>query len=91
MFRTDPLDFDQKCDGSLPLEELLQPNPELRKLLQDIDRSKTRVWGLTNAYHTVRTFDLRNQFLLLILSDLARITSTAYSRNTRPDRRHRFL
>ncbi|KAH9943486.1 pyrimidine 5-nucleotidase [Epithele typhae] len=48
----DPLDFDQKCDGSLPLEELLKPNPGLRQLLKDIDRTKARVWGLTNAYYT---------------------------------------
>ncbi|OCH92938.1 pyrimidine 5-nucleotidase [Obba rivulosa] len=48
----DPLDFDRKCDGSLPLEEMLKPDPELRKLLEDIDRSKARIWALTNAYHT---------------------------------------
>ncbi|TBU32826.1 pyrimidine 5-nucleotidase [Dichomitus squalens] len=48
----DPLDFDRKCDGSLPLEELLKPDPVLRKLLEDIDRTKVRVWGLTNAYYT---------------------------------------
>ncbi|KAJ7179041.1 pyrimidine 5-nucleotidase [Mycena filopes] len=45
----DPLDFDQKCDGSLPLEDLIKPNPTLRKLLQDID-PKVKIWGLTNAY-----------------------------------------
>lgn len=56
LVETDPLDFDRKCDGSLPLEELLKPDPVLRKLLQDIDRSKVRVWGLTNAYHTVRVY-----------------------------------
>jgi len=48
----DPLDFDSKCDGSLPLDTLLKPNPVTRKLLQDLDRTKTRVWGLTNAYKT---------------------------------------
>ncbi|KAI0921841.1 hypothetical protein AcV5_000677 [Taiwanofungus camphoratus] len=48
----DPLDFDRKCDGSLPLENMLKPDPQLRKLLEDIDRSKARVWGLTNAYRT---------------------------------------
>jgi pyrimidine and pyridine-specific 5'-nucleotidase len=52
---TDPLDFDQKCDGSLPLETMIMPNPPLRKLFQDIDRSKARVWALTNAYLPVRT------------------------------------
>jgi len=49
----DPLDFDEKCDGSLPLEDMLRPNPTLRRLFEDIDRSKARVWALTNAYVTV--------------------------------------
>ncbi|KAF9818319.1 hypothetical protein IEO21_02834 [Rhodonia placenta] len=48
----DALDFDRKCDGSLPLEETLKPDSKLRKLLEDFDRSKTRVWALTNAYRT---------------------------------------
>ncbi|KAH8999234.1 pyrimidine 5-nucleotidase [Lactarius akahatsu] len=48
----DPIDFNEKCDGSLPLEEMLKPNPRVRQLLQDIDRSKCRVWALTNAYRT---------------------------------------
>ncbi|KAF8812527.1 pyrimidine 5-nucleotidase [Phlegmacium glaucopus] len=46
----DPLDFDSKCDGSLPLEDMIEYDPSLRKLLEDIDRSKARVWALTNAY-----------------------------------------
>ncbi|KAF9485272.1 pyrimidine 5-nucleotidase [Pholiota conissans] len=46
----DPLDFDQKCDGSLPLESMITYDPKLRKLLEDIDRTKVRVWALTNAY-----------------------------------------
>ncbi|KAH9938203.1 pyrimidine 5-nucleotidase [Fomitopsis serialis] len=46
----DALDFDRKCDGSLPLEDILKPDLKLRKLLEDIDRSKARVWALTNAY-----------------------------------------
>jgi pyrimidine and pyridine-specific 5'-nucleotidase len=53
-YRVDPIEFDEKCDGSLPLEEMLKPNPLVRQLLQDIDRSKCRVWALTNAYRTVR-------------------------------------
>jgi hypothetical protein len=50
----DPLDFDEKCDASLPLEKMLSPDPRMRKLLEEIDRSKCRVWALTNAYRTVR-------------------------------------
>ncbi|KAG8745762.1 hypothetical protein FRC10_007023 [Ceratobasidium sp. 414] len=49
----DPLDFDAKVDASLPLEELLTPNPAIRKLLEDIDPSKARIWALTNAYKTL--------------------------------------
>jgi pyrimidine and pyridine-specific 5'-nucleotidase len=50
----DGLDFDRKCDQSLPLEELLSEDGTVRKLLEDMDRCKTRVWALTNAYVTVR-------------------------------------
>lgn len=52
----DPIDYDQRCDSALPLEELLQPNPSLRRLLLDIDRSKARVWCITNAFklHALR-------------------------------------
>ncbi|KIY67936.1 pyrimidine 5-nucleotidase [Cylindrobasidium torrendii FP15055 ss-10] len=46
----DPIDFDKKCDGSLPLESMIRPNVALRQLFLDIDRSKARVWALTNAY-----------------------------------------
>ncbi|KZV77193.1 pyrimidine 5-nucleotidase, partial [Peniophora sp. CONT] len=46
----DPLDFDKKCDQSLPLEEMIKPDPALRQLFLDIDRTKYRVWALTNAY-----------------------------------------
>lgn len=48
----DPLDYNAKVDDALPLEDIIKPNPQLRKLLQDIDRSKVTVWLLTNAYVT---------------------------------------
>jgi len=58
----DPLDFNEKCDGSLPLEDMIQPDPIVRKLFQDIDRSKARVWALTNAYkpHAQRVLKILN-------------------------------
>jgi len=34
----------------LPLEDKLKFDPSVRKLLEDINRSKARVWGLTNAF-----------------------------------------
>ncbi|KAI3622860.1 hypothetical protein GLX27_004036 [Malassezia furfur] len=48
----DPMDYDEKCDGSLPLERVLHPDPALRALLERIDRRKVRVYALTNAYKT---------------------------------------
>ncbi|KAL0565054.1 putative suppressor of disruption of TFIIS [Marasmius crinis-equi] len=58
----DPLDFDRKCDQALPLEEMIHYKPSLRKLFEDIDRSKFRVWALTNAYrpHAERVLRILN-------------------------------
>ncbi|KAJ3814203.1 pyrimidine 5-nucleotidase [Lentinula lateritia] len=58
----DPLDFDRNCDQALPLEEMIFPNPVHRKLLKDIDRSRVRVWALTNAYkvHAERVLRILN-------------------------------
>ncbi|KAI1386183.1 pyrimidine 5-nucleotidase [Hypoxylon trugodes] len=48
----DPLDYNAKVDDALPLEGIIKPNPQLRKLLEDIDASKVKLWLLTNAYVT---------------------------------------
>ncbi|PLB40148.1 putative pyrimidine 5'-nucleotidase [Aspergillus candidus] len=48
--KIDPLEFNREVDDALPLDTILKPNPGLRKLLKDIDRSKVRLWLLTNAY-----------------------------------------
>lgn len=50
----DPMDYDRQCDASLPLESLLRPDDEVIDLLSRIDRTKTRVYALTNAYKVVR-------------------------------------
>ncbi|KAI1816915.1 pyrimidine 5-nucleotidase [Poronia punctata] len=46
----DPLEYNAKVDDALPLEDLIKPSPQLRKLLEDIDKSKVKLWLLTNAY-----------------------------------------
>lgn len=46
----DPLDYNAKVDDALPLEDILKPDPELRQLLEDIDKSKVTMWLFTNAY-----------------------------------------
>ncbi|KAJ1879431.1 suppressor of deletion of TFIIS [Coemansia sp. RSA 1722] len=42
----DPTEFNEKVDGSLPLEEVIKPDAELRKILE---RVNIRRWAFTNA------------------------------------------
>ena len=65
--KVDALDYNRKVDDALPLEDVIKPNPQLRKLLQDFDRSKVRLWLLTNAYvnhgkRVVRLLGVDDQF-----------------------------
>lgn len=55
-----PLEFNTAVDDSLPLEDLLQPDSELHKLFNDIDKSKVQLWLFTNAYikHGMRVVQL---------------------------------
>ncbi len=50
--KVDPLEYNRKVDDALPLEDIICPDLRLRKLLQDIDKSKVKLWLLTNAYVT---------------------------------------
>ncbi|GJC93947.1 pyrimidine 5'-nucleotidase [Colletotrichum higginsianum] len=56
----DPLEYNSKVDDALPLEDILKPNPKLRQLLEDVDKSKCTMWLLTNAYvnHAKRVLKL---------------------------------
>jgi pyrimidine and pyridine-specific 5'-nucleotidase len=46
------MDFNAKVDDALPLEDILKPDPKLRRLLEDIDKQKVKLWLFTNAYVT---------------------------------------
>lgn len=50
--KIDPLEYNEKVDDALPLDDIIKPDPKLRKLLEDIDRSKVKMWLFTNAYIT---------------------------------------
>ncbi|KEF55115.1 pyrimidine 5'-nucleotidase [Exophiala aquamarina CBS 119918] len=50
--KIDPLDFNREVDDALPLDELLSPDPETRKILEAFDRSKVKLWLFTNAHIT---------------------------------------
>lgn len=51
--KIDALEYDSKCDATLPLDTVLKPNESHKEMLRSLDRSKCRVWALTNAYKTV--------------------------------------
>lgn len=48
--KVDPLEYNEKVDDALPLDDIIKPDPKLRKLLQDIDTDKVKLWLFTNAY-----------------------------------------
>lgn len=50
--KVDPLEYNKKVDDALPLDGIIVPDPQLRRLLEDIDRSKVRLWLFTNAHIT---------------------------------------
>ncbi|KAI8169865.1 P-type cation-transporting [Colletotrichum sp. SAR 10_70] len=47
--KIDPIEYNAQVDDALPLEDILKPDVQLRKLLEDVDTSKVRLWLLTNA------------------------------------------
>lgn len=46
------MEFNHEVDDALPLDGLITPNEELRKLLSDIDTTKVKLWLFTNAHIT---------------------------------------
>ncbi|PWY98278.1 hypothetical protein BCV70DRAFT_202059 [Testicularia cyperi] len=72
----DPLDYDEKCDASLPLESILRPDPQVKRMLSEIDRTRVRVFALTNAYRyhadrCLRLLDLEDQVEGIVYCDYA--------------------
>ena len=50
--KIDPLVFNREVDDALPLDELLKPDPDVRKTLERFDKSKVKMWLFTNAHIT---------------------------------------
>lgn len=50
--KIDPLAYNREVDDALPLDDVITPDPQLRRLLEDIDRTKVKLWLFTNAYIT---------------------------------------
>jgi pyrimidine and pyridine-specific 5'-nucleotidase len=48
----DPLEFNQKVDDSLPLDDVLSFDAKLRHTFECFDRTKVKLWLFTNAHVT---------------------------------------
>lgn len=55
-----PLEFNREVDDALPLDDILDTDLELRQILLRFDRSKVKLWLLTNAHitHAQRVVEL---------------------------------
>ena len=65
--KIEPLDFNREVDDALPLDEILAPDPDLRKVLEKFDRDKVKLWLFTNAHRThgkrvIRLLDIEDLF-----------------------------
>ncbi len=52
MLKLDALEYNRLVDDALPLDKVIKPSPNLRKLFMDMDRTKVKLWIFTNAYIT---------------------------------------
>jgi pyrimidine and pyridine-specific 5'-nucleotidase len=48
----DPMSFNKQVDDALPLEDLLEEDLKLQQTLARFDRTKVKLWLLTNAHIT---------------------------------------
>ncbi|KAK5651563.1 hypothetical protein OQA88_11928 [Cercophora sp. LCS_1] len=74
----DPLEYNTKVDDALPLDDIIKPRVELKQLLADIDRSKVRLWLLTNAYvnhakRVIRLLEVEDYFEGVTYCDYSKV------------------
>lgn len=50
--QVDPMFFNNQVDDALPLEDLLEEDVELQRTLARFDRTRVKLWLLTNAHVT---------------------------------------
>lgn len=77
--KIDPLEYNHQVDDALPLESIIFPNPQLRRLLEDMDESKVKLWLFTNAYVThgkrvVKLLEIQDMFEGMTFCDYAQET-----------------
>lgn len=75
--KIDAIEYNRQVDDAVPLQDILSPDPQLRKLLEDIDKSKVKLWLFTNAYvnhgkRVVRLLGVDDLFEGMTFCDYAR-------------------
>jgi len=75
--KIDPLAYNREVDDALPLDDIIKPDPRLRRLLTDIDKSKVKLWLFTNAHIThaqrvVKLLDVSDMFEGVTYCDYAK-------------------
>ena len=73
-----PLEFNREVDDALPLDDIIGSNPQLRRLLADIDKTKVKLWLFTNAYIThaqrvIRLLGIEDMFEGITYCDYGKI------------------
>lgn len=74
----DPLEYNAKVDDALPLDDIIRPSDELKQLLADIDKTKVRLWLLTNAYvnhakRVIRLLEVEDYFEGITYCDYSKV------------------
>ena len=77
--KIDALEYNREVDDALPLDSIITKDLELRKLLEDIDKTKVKLWLFTNAYIThaqrvVRLLGVEDMFEGMTFCDYAQST-----------------
>ncbi|MCJ1301067.1 hypothetical protein MMC08_003866 [Hypocenomyce scalaris] len=77
--KVDPLEYNKEVDDALPLDGIIVPDPQLRRLLEDIDSSQVRLWLFTNAHIThakrvIKLLDVEDLFEGITYCDYAQKT-----------------
>ncbi|KAK4697063.1 pyrimidine and pyridine-specific 5'-nucleotidase, partial [Lecanoromycetidae sp. Uapishka_2] len=50
--QVDPIAYNREVDDALPLDNIIKPDTKLRQLLEDMDKTRVKLWLFTNAHIT---------------------------------------
>ncbi|KAG8528484.1 uncharacterized protein KY384_007402 [Bacidia gigantensis] len=80
--KIDPMAYNREVDDTLPMDQLIKPDPGLRRLLEGLDKEKVKLWLFTNAYIThakrvIKILGLESVFEGITYCDYAQVPLVA--------------